>query len=315
VVYFDVHPNSVERLPNTLTESSVLGVIPARFGATRLPGKILADIGGKPMIEHVYRRASAAALVHAVIVATDDERIADAVRSFGGVALMTRADHVSGTDRIAEVVRALPCRIIVNVQGDEPLIEPETIDAAVEPLLADPSLEMSTLSRRFTSADEFRNPNVVKVVTNAFGDAMYFSRSPIPYSAPSATLGNSAPSATRDVSAPSAALGVSAPSAALGVSAPSAALGVSAPSAALDVSAPSAARAHVGLYVYRRETLLKLAAMPAAPLEREESLEQLRALAHGIRIRVVDTHHVAAGVDTPEDLERVRLMMMASSRI
>src|SRR5918993_741462 len=126
VVYFDVHPNSVQRLPFTLTESSVLAVIPARFHATRLPGKILADIAGRSMIEHVYRRASAASTVHAVIVATDDERIADAVRAFGGAPWMTRADHVSGTDRIAEVVSQLPCRCIVNVQGDEPLIEPAT---------------------------------------------------------------------------------------------------------------------------------------------------------------------------------------------
>jgi 3-deoxy-manno-octulosonate cytidylyltransferase (CMP-KDO synthetase) len=269
VVYFVVHPNSVERLPFTLTESSVLAVIPARFGSTRLPGKILADIAGKPMIEHVYRRASAASLVHAVIVATDDERIAAAVRSFGGAALMTRADHVSGTDRIAEVASQLPCRLIVNVQGDEPLIAPETIDAAVDPMLADPTLEMSTISRRFVSADEFRSPNVVKVVSNAFGDAMYFSRAPIPGSAPSTVPVN---------------------------------------------SAPSTARAHIGLYVYRRDTLLKLAAMPAAPLEREESLEQLRALAHGIRIRVVDTRHVAAGVDTPEDLERIRQQLLTPSR-
>jgi 3-deoxy-manno-octulosonate cytidylyltransferase (CMP-KDO synthetase) len=269
VVYFVVHPNSVERLPFTLTESSVLAVIPARFHSTRLPGKILADIAGKPMIEHVYRRASAASLVHAVIVATDDDRIAAAVRGFGGAALMTRADHVSGTDRIAEIAAQLPCRIVVNVQGDEPLIEPETIDAAVAPMLADASLEMSTLSRRLTGVDEFRSANVVKVVSNALGDALYFSRSPIPYSVPSAALAS---------------------------------------------SVPSAARAHVGLYVYRRETLLKLAGMPAAPLEREESLEQLRALANGIRIRVVDTHHVSAGVDTPEDLERMRSLMLAPSR-
>jgi 3-deoxy-manno-octulosonate cytidylyltransferase (CMP-KDO synthetase) len=259
-----VHPNSVERLPFTLTESSVLAVIPARFHSTRLPGKILADIAGKPMIEHVYRRASAAARVHAVLVATDDERIADAVRSFGGAALMTRADHVSGTDRIAEAVAGLPCRAVVNVQGDEPLIEPETIDAAIAPLLADTSVEMSTLSRPFKSLEEFKSPHVVKVVTNLAGDALYFSRSPIPYSRSDAQ--------------------------------------------------PAAARAHVGLYVYRRETLLKLAAAPAAPLELEESLEQLRALAHGIRIRVVETRHVAAGVDTPEDLERVRQTMLTSSR-
>ena len=255
VVYFDVHPNSVERLPFTLTESSVLAVIPARFHSTRLPGKILADIAGKPMIEHVYRRAAAASRVHAVIVATDDERIASAVRSFGGAAIMTRADHVSGTDRIAEVVSALPCGIVVNVQGDEPLLEPHTIDAAVAPLLDDPDVAISTISRPFKNRDEFASPHVVKVVTNDFGDALYFSRAPLP-----------------------------------------------------------GAAAHVGLYVYRRETLLKLASAPAARLELEESLEQLRALAHGIRIRVVPTTHLAAGVDTPEDLDRVRSLMLTTSR-
>jgi 3-deoxy-manno-octulosonate cytidylyltransferase (CMP-KDO synthetase) len=250
-----VHPNSVERLPFTLTESSVLAVIPARFHSTRLPGKILADIAGRTMIEHVYRRASAAANVHAVIVATDDERIAAAVRAFGGAALLTRADHVSGTDRIAEVVSQLPCRAVVNVQGDEPLIEPETIDAAVAPMLADATLEMSTISRPFSSSEEFKSPHVVKVVTDLSGNALYFSRALL-----------------------------------------------------------AGASAHVGLYVYRRDTLLKLAALPAAPLEREESLEQLRALAHGIRIRVVETRHLAAGVDTPEDLDRVRNMMLTHSR-
>ena len=279
VVYFDVHPNSVQRLPFTLTESSVLAVIPARFHATRLPGKILADIAGRSMIEHVYRRASAASSVHAVIVATDDERIADAVRAFGGAAVMTRADHVSGTDRIAEVAGQLPCRCIVNVQGDEPLIEPATIDAAVAPMLADPSLEMSTISRPFVSLDEFRSPHIVKVVTNSFGDAMYFSRSPIPASAPSAAF----PSAHG-------------------------------PKGDQLAAVPPLARAHVGLYVYRHDTLLKLAGLPAAALERQESLEQLRALSNGIRIRVIDTRHVAAGVDTPEDLERVRSTMLTTSR-
>ena len=250
-----MHPSSVERLPFTLTESSVLAVIPARFQSTRLPGKILADIAGRPMIEHVYRRASAAKLVHGVIVATDDQRIAAAVRSFGGAAFMTRADHVSGTDRIAEAIGNLPCRLVVNVQGDEPLLEPDTIDAAVEPMLNDDSIAMSTLSRPFSGPGEVDNPNVVKVVTNNFGDALYFSRAPLP-----------------------------------------------------------GASAHIGLYVYRRETLLKLAASAPAALELEERLEQLRALAYGLKIRVVRTTHTAAGVDTPEDLERVRSLMLTSSR-
>jgi len=244
-----VHPNSVERLRNTLTESSVLAVIPARFHATRLPGKILADIAGHPMIEHVYRRTTAATLVHAALVATDDERIAQAVEAFGGAAIMTRPDHVSGTDRIAEVVRQLPCRLVVNVQGDEPLIEPETIDAAVAPMLADATIEMSTLCRPLADR-ELETRSVVKVVTDLKGRALYFSRSPMAGSA-----------------------------------------------------------AHIGLYVYRRDVLLKLAALPPAPLETVESLEQLRALSNGIGIRVIPTRHASAGVDTPEDLERVRQLL------
>ncbi|MEO7157915.1 MAG: 3-deoxy-manno-octulosonate cytidylyltransferase, partial [Vicinamibacterales bacterium] len=209
-----------------------------------------------------------ASRVHAVIVATDDERIAAAVKSFGGAAVLTSAAHVSGTDRIAEVVSQLPCRFVVNVQGDEPLIEPATLDAAIAPMLADSTLEMSTISRPFSSVSEFHNPNVVKVVTTASGDALYFSRAPIPASGPSGG----------------------------------------------QASVPGAARAHVGLYVYRRDTLLQLAALPPAPLELEESLEQLRALTHGIGIRVVETLHIAAGVDTPDDLERVRAMMLTASR-
>jgi 3-deoxy-manno-octulosonate cytidylyltransferase (CMP-KDO synthetase) len=237
-----------------LTESSVVAIIPARYDSTRFPGKILADLAGKPMIEHVYRRASSAATVHGTIVATDDVRIAEAVAAFGGAAVMTRADHVSGTDRIAEVAASLGCRIVVNVQGDEPLIEPDAIDAAVTPLLDDPALEMSTLSRSFAEG-EFQSPHVVKVVTDKSGRALYFSRTPLP-----------------------------------------------------------TASAHIGLYAYRRDTLLRVAALPPAPSEQAERLEQLRALFNGIGIRVVPTRHVSVGVDTPDDLERVRQLMMTTSR-
>lgn len=219
------------------------------------------------MIEHVYRRTSAATLIHAAVVATDDERIAAAVTAFGGAAILTRPDHASGTDRIAEVVGHLPCRLVVNVQGDEPLIDPETIDAAVAPMLADPALEMSTLCRPLKDLHEFTSPHVVKVVTDLRGRAMYFSRGPIP----GHQLG---------------------------------------PAEAFR-SASASAAAHIGLYVYRRDVLLKLAALPRAPLETAESLEQLRALSNGIGIRVVPTRHAAAGVDTPEDLERVRQLMTA----
>ena len=201
------------------------------------------------MIEHVYRRTAAASLVHAALVATDDERIVRAVEAFGGAAIMTRPDHVSGTDRIAEVAGQLPCRLVVNVQGDEPLIEPDTIDAAIAPMLADPTLEMSTLCRPLAGR-ELDTKSVVKVVADLAGLALYFSRSPLAGSA-----------------------------------------------------------AHIGLYVYRRDVLLKLAALPPAPLETLESLEQLRALSHRVAIRVVPTDHAAAGVDTPEDLERIRQLL------
>ena len=216
------------------------------------------------MIEHVYRRASLARTVTGVIVATDDERILDAVHAFGGAACLTRADHPSGTDRLAEVASQLPCRLVVNVQGDEPLIDPDVIDAVVQPLLDDPSLEMGTASRPLL-ADEFTSPGIVKVVSGASGQALYFSRAPIPFA-------RSGP------------------------------------------SVPAIARAHIGLYVYRRDTLLRLAALPPAALEQAESLEQLRALAHGIPIHVVETSHHAIGVDTPEDLERVRHRLLTESR-
>jgi len=211
------------------------------------------------MIEHVYRRASAASSVSRVIVATDDRRIEEAVQAFGGTAVMTSAAHQSGTDRLAEVAAAIDCDLVVNVQGDEPVLAPETIDAAVAPFADDPALEMSTLRRRITDSTELHNPNVTKVVVDGGGFAMYFSRAPIPHT----RAGQPA----------------------------------------------AAAWAHIGLYVYRRETLLRLAALPHTALERAEALEQLRALEHGIRIRAIETSHESIGVDTPEDLERVRTML------
>jgi 3-deoxy-manno-octulosonate cytidylyltransferase (CMP-KDO synthetase) len=253
-------------LPFKLTESSVVAVIPARYQSTRLPAKSLADIAGRPMIEHVYRRAAAARLVDGVIVATDDERIARAVEGFGGTAWMTRADHATGTDRLAEVAESLACRIIVNVQGDEPMLDPAVIDAVVAPLIDDPMLEMTTACRPLRDADEFGNPNVVKVVRDDRGRALYFSRAPVPW-----------PRATPEL-------------------------------------APAAGRVHLGLYAYRRDVLRRLASLPAVELERTESLEQLRALAHGIGIHVVETDHDSVGVDTAEDLARVRQHMLAATR-
>jgi len=251
----------VTRLPFTLTESSVLAIIPARYQSTRLPGKALLDIDGRPMIEHVYRRVLGARSIDGVVVATDDARILSAVESFGGAALLTSPSHPSATDRLAELAASLRCNLIVNVQGDEPLLDPGVIDATVATMLADPSIEMATAARPLR-AGEMPNPHVVKVVTDRRGFALYFSRAPIPFG--------------RDASA-------------------------------LDL-----ARAHIGLYVYRRAVLLRLAQLSPTPLERAEALEQLRALEHGIRIKVVDTVYESIGVDTQEDLDRVRHLVKQS---
>ena len=205
------------------------------------------------MIEHVYRRAAAADGVDAVVVATDDERIAAAVQRFGGVFRMTARTHRTGTDRIAELAADLSCDIVVNVQGDLPLIEPSQIDDVIAPLTADPELPMSTLRTVIADADDYTNPNVVKVVVDARGDALYFSRAPIPHMRAAAT-----------------------------------------------------AFKHIGLYAYRRTFVQTFAGLPQTPLEIAESLEQLRALEHGFRIRTVHTHSHSIEVDTPEDLERVR---------
>jgi 3-deoxy-manno-octulosonate cytidylyltransferase (CMP-KDO synthetase) len=254
---------AVTRLPFALTETSVLAIIPARYQSSRLPGKALVDIAGHPMIEHVYQRARRAATVDRVVIATDDERIARATEAFGGVAVMTAPTHASGTDRLAEVAQSLPCDLIVNVQGDEPLLDPAVIDAVVEPMQRDPSIEMGTAARPLRTDDELTNPHMVKVVCDAAGNALYFSRAPIPFGR--------------------------------------------------DRSAADRARVHVGLYVYRRETLLRLARLPQGRLEVIEALEQLRALEHGIRIRVVDTTFASAEVNTPEDLERVRQLLAVES--
>lgn len=216
------------------------------------------------MIEHVYRRASEAPGVDAVVVATDDTRVAEAVRAFGGTVQMTRADHATGTDRIAEVARDLTATIVVNVQGDEPLIEPEMIAEVIRPLLSDPDIPMATVRRRIEDAADYINPSVVKVVVDRREDALYFSRAPIPH-----VRSGSPHNPPADTAA--------------------------------------ATFKHIGLYAYRREFLLTFAALPQTPLEIAESLEQLRALEHGYRIRTIQTQYDSIGVDTPEDLERVRV--------
>ncbi len=207
------------------------------------------------MIEHVYRRAAGAHSIDGIVVATDDERIAQAVEGFGGAAMMTSPTHSSATDRLAELVATVRCALVVNVQGDEPLLDASVIDATVNAMQRDPAIEMATAARPIR-ADEHSNPHLVKVVTDRAGFALYFSRAPIPYGR--------------------------------------------------DESAVHLAAAHIGLYVYRRDVLLRLAALAPTPLEQAEALEQLRALEHGIRIKVVATDYESLGVDTPEDLERVR---------
>jgi 3-deoxy-manno-octulosonate cytidylyltransferase (CMP-KDO synthetase) len=214
------------------------------------------------MIEHVYRRSAAARSVDAVVVATDDERIASAVRQFGGIVRLSRSSHPNGTDRLAEIAEALTCEIVVNVQGDEPLIEPEMIEEVIAPLTADTAVQMSTLRRAIADHAEYLNPNVVKVVVDCNGDALYFSRAPVPHARGGSLT----------------------------------------------------AYAHIGIYAYRRPFLLAYARLRPTPLELMESLEQLRALEHGFRIRTIETRHESIGVDTPEDLERVRRLVTADAR-
>jgi 3-deoxy-manno-octulosonate cytidylyltransferase (CMP-KDO synthetase) len=241
-------------------------IVPARYHSTRLPGKPLLDIAGLPMVVRVAQRAASAAGVTRVLVATDDTRIADAVAAHGGTAVMTRADHPSGTDRLAEVAASLECDLVVNVQGDEPLIAPAMIEQAVSACTADPALPMASLRRRIDDPAEIHDPNLVKVVVDRDGNALYFSRAPIPFARNAANH-----------------------------------------------FAAGLAFKHVGLYVYRRNVLLRLATLPPTALERAEALEQLRALEHGIRIRVVETAWDSVGVDTPEDLERVRRLVAGGS--
>ena len=224
------------------------------------------------MIEHVYRRAADASGIDAVVVATDDERIAAAVESFGGIVRMTKATHRTGTDRIAEIAKDLSCEVLINVQGDLPLIEPGMVSEVLHPLVTDPSVKMSTLRQVTTDAAEIASPHVVKVVVDTNGDALYFSRSPIPYLRDSpAKAGHY----ERDVAS-----------------------GFS-----------RTVYKHIGLYGFRRDFVLTFAALPQTPLEQAESLEQLRALEHGYRIRTVATRYESIEVDTPEDLERVRQLM------
>jgi 3-deoxy-manno-octulosonate cytidylyltransferase (CMP-KDO synthetase) len=234
---------------------SHVAVIPARYASVRFPGKALAVVGGRPLVQHVWERARLLTTVERVLVATDDERIAAAVRGFGGEAVMTRPDHPSGTDRVAEAVRDQAAELVVNLQGDEPVFDVKAVDELVRLMASDPTIEMGTLAHPIQSEAELNDatgPN--KVVLDQAGFALYFSRAPIPY--------RRQPGLVTPLR-------------------------------------------HIGIYVFRAPFLQRFAALPPTPLERTETLEQLRALEHGVRIRVLVTPHASLGVDMPADLERL----------
>ncbi|HSB51187.1 MAG TPA: 3-deoxy-manno-octulosonate cytidylyltransferase [Dissulfurispiraceae bacterium] len=258
---------------------SAVAIIPARYASTRFPGKPLVSLAGKPIIRHVYERVSKAERIEGVFVATDSEAIRTAVEDFGGRAILTASSHQSGTDRIAEALQKLEgegrtAHVVINVQGDEPLIEPAMVDH-VAALMDDTRASMATLAKKISDVLEITDPNVVKVTFDKEGFALYFSRAPVPYH--------------RDVFGQ----------------------GMSglAPSALHKVRMFK----HIGIYAYRRDELLRFAALKPTWLEESERLEQLRALEHGFRIKVGETLCDTMGVDTPGDLERVKRCLNISS--
>ncbi len=241
-----------------------VGIVPARFASTRFPGKPIVPIAGLPMIQRVWEGARTAKCLDEVVIATDDERIAEVCRGFGAPVAMTAADHPTGTDRLAEAARGLDAEIVVNIQGDEPLIEGFVVDAAVDALLGDPESPMSTVAHPAPPGAE-NDPNRVKVAIDRAGRALYFSRAPIPY--------------------------------------------------ARDPESPPRYWQHIGLYAYRRDFLLEFVGLDQTEAELAESLEQLRALEHGHRIRVaVVEGWESLGVDVPEDVQRVERLLSDSER-
>lgn len=256
---------------------NIIAVIPARLRSTRLENKLLLPLDGKPLILHTLEQAKKARCIDRVIVAADDMQIVKIVELSGNEAVLTSASHQSGSDRIAEVAETLPQNsIIVNVQGDEPLISPLTIEKAVAAILADETAEIVTTSEKIDSAEDVLNPNVVKVVTDANGFALYFSRSPIPFPRAAASAFGSLEDALRR-----------------------------------EPELLAQFRKHTGLYVYRREFLLKYTAMRQTVLEQTEMLEQLRALENGARIKIVEAAESSIGVDTIEDYERIERILAA----
>lgn len=241
----------------------ILAVIPVRYAATRFPGKPLADLAGRPIVQWVHAAAAACDAFDEVIVATDSDEIAERVESFGGAVELTRDDHQTGSDRVAEVAERHPeVDVVVNVQGDQPFATPEMLTRLVGPYLSGETPPMTTLACPLEDPAWWDDPNVVKVVRDVDGYALYFSRSSIPYG------GGDDGSQVRPLH-------------------------------------------HLGLYAFTRATLLRFPTLLPTPLEQQERLEQLRALEHGIRIRVCDTPRAVVEVNTPEDLQRARRLVGA----
>ncbi|MBD3425775.1 MAG: 3-deoxy-manno-octulosonate cytidylyltransferase [Candidatus Omnitrophica bacterium] len=246
----------------------VAAVIPARWGSTRLKGKILADINGKPMIQHVWERVCKAHEVDEVVIAVDKERVFKTAESFGARTVFTSPEQPSGTDRLAEVASTVDADIYINVQADEPLVHPMMVDSLAQVFKYERNVQMATLIKRIHSGEEIISPDVVKVVVDRKGFALYFSRSPIPYIREKDTGGGAFSPEFRDVS--------------------------------------GSYYKHIGLYSYTKDFLFTYTNLPKSTLEIDEKLEQLRALEHGYKIMTVETHYDTIGVDTQEDLEKVR---------
>ncbi|MBI5207421.1 MAG: 3-deoxy-manno-octulosonate cytidylyltransferase [Candidatus Firestonebacteria bacterium] len=250
----------------------IIGVIPARYNSSRLPGKPMADINGKPMIQHVFERVKKSSLIKDVYIATDDVRIFKCALRFGGKVILTSKSHQSGTDRVAEAAEKIKADIIVNIQGDEPLIMPEMIDQAVKPFLEDNEINMSTLVKKITRTEELFNPNTAKVILDKDNNAIYFSRSPIPF--------------VRDIEKFNITNFKKS-----------------------GMLKKFVFYKHIGLYVYTKKFLLKIVNLPMSNYEKIEKLEQLRVLENGYKIKAVETTYDTLGVDTQFELNKVRNIM------
>jgi len=242
---------------------NAIGVIPARYGATRFQGKVLADLMGKPVVQHVYEMAKNAKMLDDLIIATDDERIEKCVKAFGGKVVLTSVDQPTGTDRLAEVVNPIDVKVVVNIQGDEPLVHHSMIDELVRTMLENDSINMATAIKRIDNKDEIMDPNVVKVVIDKEGFALYFSRSPIPFERSEQS---------------------------------------------------KSFYKHLGLYAYTKDFLFTFTNLPKSELEKVESLEQLRALEHGYKIKTIETKFETVGIDTPEDFEKAKKVILERAK-